>query len=78
MFSDVSARYHYTLCLIVHYLLIVHAATFLSLLIMNESSASPLTSTTFLVVWIFSVIPTTILGGRWKVAALIFIGITGG
>lgn len=57
---------------------LVHVATFLSLLIMNESSASPLTSTAFLVVWVFSIIPLTILGGRWRIAALTFIGITGG
>ncbi|KAI5121055.1 hypothetical protein M0805_008572 [Coniferiporia weirii] len=56
----------------------IHITTFFSLLIMNKSSASALTPSTFLVVWIASVIPTTILGARWKVSALVFIGITAG
>ncbi|THH04121.1 hypothetical protein EW145_g5756 [Phellinidium pouzarii] len=64
--------------LVIGYVFGLHASTFLSLLIMNESVASPLTSTTFLVVWIFSVIPTTVFGARWRAAALFFIGITGG
>ncbi|KLO17304.1 hypothetical protein SCHPADRAFT_846773 [Schizopora paradoxa] len=53
-------------------------ATFLALLISNNTSSHTLTPTTFLVIWVFSVIPTTILGGRWKPFALLFIGMSGG
>lgn len=56
----------------------LHASTFLSLLIQNETSSASLTPTTFLIVWLFSIIPPIILGGRWKMAALTFIGICGG
>ena len=45
---------------------------------MNEASVTRLSPMSFLLVWIFSVIPTTLIGGRWKVAALSFIGLTGG
>ncbi|KAH8111854.1 hypothetical protein DFH11DRAFT_1842299 [Phellopilus nigrolimitatus] len=64
--------------LAIGYVFGLHASTFLSLLIMNESNSSPLSTSTFLVVWLFSIIPTTILGGRWKIVALVFLGVTGG
>ncbi|THH14543.1 hypothetical protein EW146_g5790 [Bondarzewia mesenterica] len=53
-------------------------STFLSLLIPNESSTSPLTSKSFLAVWLLSTLPTMILAGRFKYVALTFAGITGG
>lgn len=56
----------------------VQLSTFLALLISNNTSSHTLTPTTFLVVWVFSVIPTTILAGRWKPFALLFIGLSGG
>lgn len=56
----------------------MHASTFLALLILNESNSSPLSSTTFLVVWVLSVGLTTLLGGRWKAVALLFAGMMGG
>ena len=56
----------------------VHVATFLSLYIPNTSSSSPLSPAAFLVVWMLTAIPSTLFGGRWRLAALFCIGTTGG
>ncbi|KDQ62239.1 hypothetical protein JAAARDRAFT_170470 [Jaapia argillacea MUCL 33604] len=56
----------------------VHCATFLSLLIPSVSTSAPLTNKSFLAVWLISVILLMALAGRWRYAAIILSGITGG
>ncbi|KAJ7040825.1 hypothetical protein C8F04DRAFT_1082291 [Mycena alexandri] len=56
----------------------VHLSTFLSLMVPDISTSSPLNSKSFLAVWILSSVITTFLGGRWKYAALSLVGISGG
>ncbi|KAI0051073.1 hypothetical protein FA95DRAFT_1587368 [Auriscalpium vulgare] len=56
----------------------LHLATFLALVIPNESASAPLGHKTFLAVWVLSAIPMTILSGRFRYAALGLSGITGG
>src|ERR1700722_7992835 len=60
------------------YAFIVHLSTFLSLLIPAISSLPSLAPKSFLAIWILSVIPATLAGGRWKYCALTFAGISGG
>lgn len=57
---------------------LVHFSTFLSLLIPSVSSSAPLSPSSFLAVWILSAISTALVAGRWKYAALVFAGISGG
>ncbi|KAF5340640.1 hypothetical protein D9611_007480 [Ephemerocybe angulata] len=56
----------------------VHLSTLLALLIPGTTSSSPLSPKSFLAVWLLSCIPTTILGGVKKNAALLFAGVGGG
>lgn len=56
----------------------VHLATFLSLLIPSLSDSKSLTSSSFIAVWILSSLFTAVIAGRWKYAALIAAGISGG
>ncbi|KAI0310727.1 hypothetical protein OF83DRAFT_1070095 [Amylostereum chailletii] len=56
----------------------LHLSTLLSLLIPNVTTSAALSSKAFVAVWILSCLPTAILAGRFKYAALAFIGITGG
>ncbi|KAL1703092.1 hypothetical protein EV121DRAFT_208674 [Schizophyllum commune] len=56
----------------------VQFATFLAVCIPALTSASPLSSKSFIAVWLLPSLVTTLLGGRWKYCALAFAGITGG
>ncbi|KAI5891747.1 uncharacterized protein SCHCODRAFT_01038712 [Schizophyllum commune H4-8] len=56
----------------------VQFATFLAVCIPSLTSASPLSSKSFIAVWLLPSVVTTLLGGRWKYCALVFAGITGG
>jgi hypothetical protein len=53
-------------------------STFLALLIPAVTTYPALSRKSFVAVWIISVLPTTFLGGRWRYAALPFMGLTGG
>jgi hypothetical protein len=55
----------------------LHLATFLTVLISNKTSAKPLGSIQFLITWLFPAIVLTFVGGRWKIAALVFLGLSG-
>ncbi|TFK48645.1 hypothetical protein OE88DRAFT_1810084 [Heliocybe sulcata] len=55
-----------------------HCATFFALLIPNVSSYAVLSYKSFLAVWLLSAIAMTLLAGRWKYAALVLSGISGG
>ncbi|KAJ3785560.1 hypothetical protein GGU10DRAFT_354506 [Lentinula aff. detonsa] len=55
----------------------VHLSTFLALIIPSTTS-SGLTSGAFVAIWVLSALFTTILGGRYTLAALLFAGISGG
>ena len=59
-------------------ILSVQFATFLAVCIPALTSASPLSSKSFIAVWLLPSLVTTLLGGRWKYCALAFAGITGG
>ena len=56
----------------------VHSSTFFALLIMNETSAAPLGSIQFLLVWLLSAIALSALSGRWQLVAVVLVGIGGG
>ncbi|KAL1754072.1 hypothetical protein FB107DRAFT_216445 [Schizophyllum commune] len=56
----------------------VQFATFLAVCIPALTSASPLSSKSFIAVWLLPSLVPTLLGGRWKYCALAFAGITGG
>jgi hypothetical protein len=56
----------------------LHFSTFLSLLIPSLSSSKSLASGSFLAVWILSSLFAAIIAGRWRYAALIAAGISGG
>jgi hypothetical protein len=56
----------------------VHLSTFLSLMIPSLSSSAPLSSKSFLSVWLLSAIVTTFLSGRWRYCALVAAGMSGG
>ncbi|KAL1662945.1 hypothetical protein GGF50DRAFT_116493 [Schizophyllum commune] len=56
----------------------VQFATFLAVCIPALTSASPLSSKSFIAVWLLPSLVTTLLGGRWKYCALAIAGITGG
>ncbi|KAH6918309.1 hypothetical protein BKA70DRAFT_1088986 [Coprinopsis sp. MPI-PUGE-AT-0042] len=64
--------------LIIGYAFGVHLSTLLALVIPGTTALAPLSSTSFLAVWILSCIPTTVLGGRYRLAALVFSGLSGG
>ncbi|EIN12345.1 hypothetical protein PUNSTDRAFT_81513 [Punctularia strigosozonata HHB-11173 SS5] len=64
--------------LMVGYLFGLHAATFLALLIPATSSSASLSHKSFVAVWLLSVIPTTFIAGRWRIAAILFGAISGG
>lgn len=57
---------------------LVHAATFLALVIMNKTNLAPLSQTTFFVVWLLSSLLTAVVSARWEYVALTLIGVTGG
>ncbi|EIW59662.1 uncharacterized protein TRAVEDRAFT_167141 [Trametes versicolor FP-101664 SS1] len=61
----------------VGYVFGVHFTTFLSLLIPNVTSDSPLTPGAFVAVWMLSGIICAIVAARWKHAALGFAGLSG-
>jgi len=56
----------------------LHLSTFLALVFPNESTSSPLSSKSFLAVWILTSVSFAIFSGLFKYAALAFGGITGG
>lgn len=56
----------------------VHVSTFLTLLIPGVTTSAALSPKSFIPVWLLSAIITTILGARWRYAALPFYGIAGG
>lgn len=56
---------------------LVHFTTFLSLLIPNVTSDSPLNPGAFVAVWMLSGIVCAIVAARWKYAALGFAGLSG-
>ncbi|KAJ3573460.1 hypothetical protein NP233_g2409 [Leucocoprinus birnbaumii] len=56
----------------------LHSVTFLSLVIPTKTTSTPLSSNSFLAVWILVCIFTTLLAGRYRYAALTMAGITGG
>lgn len=56
----------------------VHLSTFLSLMIPSLSTSAPLTSKSFLPVWLLSAVATSLASGRWKYCALVASGISGG
>jgi len=55
-----------------------YVATFLSLLIMNRTSSAPLSPAVFLFINLMSSVLFCLLSGRFKLAALACIGVTGG
>ncbi|KAJ4466242.1 hypothetical protein J3R30DRAFT_3311152 [Lentinula aciculospora] len=65
--------------LLVGYTIGVHLSTSLALIIPATSSATTsLSSGAFVAVWVLTAISTTILGGRYAIAALSFSGLSGG
>ncbi|KAF9453111.1 hypothetical protein P691DRAFT_801975 [Macrolepiota fuliginosa MF-IS2] len=56
----------------------LHLTTFLSLLIPANTTSAPLSSKSFLAVWILVCIVATLVAGRWRYAALGMAGISGG
>ncbi|KAF8648403.1 hypothetical protein AX16_006312 [Volvariella volvacea WC 439] len=57
----------------------LHLSTFLSLVIPARSpTMAPLSSSAFLAVWLLSSVATTLAGGRHRLPATIFTGISGG
>ncbi|KAI0698084.1 hypothetical protein BC835DRAFT_1413230 [Cytidiella melzeri] len=56
---------------------IVHFATFLSILLPNTTSTSPLGHKVFLAIWALSALVCLALGGKWKYAAISLIGVSG-
>ena len=56
----------------------VHLSTLLSLMIPSLSTSAPLTSKSFLPVWLLSAVTATLISGRWKYCALAASGISGG
>ncbi|KAF8325349.1 hypothetical protein F5887DRAFT_1085593 [Amanita rubescens] len=56
----------------------VHLATFLALMVPNISTSPPLSSTAFLVVCIISAVLSCALSGRYRIATIVFAGISGG
>ncbi|KIM28459.1 hypothetical protein M408DRAFT_141547 [Serendipita vermifera MAFF 305830] len=56
----------------------VHASTLIALLIMNRTSATPLGSIQFLVVWLLPALAISAISGRWKLVAVPLIGLGGG
>ncbi|KAL1744732.1 hypothetical protein HDZ31DRAFT_74032 [Schizophyllum fasciatum] len=56
----------------------VQFASFMAVCIPAVTSASPLSSKSFIAVWLLPSVVTTLLGGRWKYGALALAGITGG
>ncbi|CAE7067274.1 unnamed protein product, partial [Rhizoctonia solani] len=57
---------------------IVHTATLIALLILNQIETAHLSAPAFLVIWLFSAIILALVCSRWKHAALAFGGILGG
>ncbi|KAL5482662.1 hypothetical protein ACEPAI_9256 [Sanghuangporus weigelae] len=64
--------------LVIGFIFGLHTVTFLTLLILNKTTSSPLSPIAFFLTWLFSVLLTTALGGRWRIAALVFLGLSGG
>lgn len=56
----------------------VHSSTFIALLIMNRTSAAPLGSIPFLLIWLLSALALSAISGRWKLVAVPLIGLGGG
>ncbi|KAF5321569.1 hypothetical protein D9619_000097 [Psilocybe cf. subviscida] len=56
----------------------VHFATALSLIIPGTTSSATLSAPAFCAVWVLSAIVFTALGGRWRVAGVLLLGISGG
>ncbi|KAF8904081.1 hypothetical protein CPB84DRAFT_1773356 [Gymnopilus junonius] len=60
------------------YIFGLHLSTALSLIIPATTPSAPLSSKSFLAVWILSCVLTTPLAGRYRYAALTFLGTSGG
>ncbi|KAI0306654.1 hypothetical protein B0F90DRAFT_1691928 [Multifurca ochricompacta] len=56
----------------------LHLSTFLALIAPNETTSTPLSSKSFLAVWVLTSVPFSIFSGLFRLAAFAFVGITGG
>ncbi|KAF9485368.1 hypothetical protein BDN70DRAFT_871406 [Pholiota conissans] len=56
----------------------IHLSTALSLMIPGTTSSAPLSSKSFLAVWVLSCAVTTPLAGRYRHVAFLFLGVSGG
>jgi hypothetical protein len=56
----------------------VHFATALALIIPGTTPSATLSAPAFCAIWVLSAIIFTTLGGRWRLASVLFLGISGG
>lgn len=64
--------------LLIGYAFGVHVSTILAVTIPGTTTSASLSPTSFLAVWILSCVPATILGGRYRLSALVLSGLSGG